>query len=60
VTEVETQKIVPPPALTEPVSQPPLRGERIGDVLRTVPDLRSALRKCNGRLRDVREWSSEE
>jgi len=59
VTKVETQTLTPPPALTEPVAQPELRGETIGAALETIPDLRGALEQCNGRLGDVRRWASD-
>jgi len=59
VTQTETQRLTPPPALTEPVPQPKLRGPTIGQALATIPDLRGALRTCNGRLGDVRRWAKE-
>jgi len=59
VTRTETQTLTPPPALTEPVPQPELRGETIGAALATIPDLRGALRTCNGRLNDVQQWTED-
>ena len=60
MTKTETQRLTPPPALTEPVPQPQLRGDTIGQALATIPDLRSALRTCNARLGDVRRWADEQ
>jgi hypothetical protein len=57
VTQIERQRVEPPQSLTQPVPQPPLRGNTIGAVIETVPDLRGALRQCNRRLEDVRRWA---
>jgi hypothetical protein len=60
VTQIERQRVEPPQSLTQPVPQPPLRGNTIGAVIETVPDLRGALEQCNARLRDVRAWADKE
>jgi hypothetical protein len=52
--------VEPPASLTQPIPQPPLRGDTIGAVIETVPDLRGALEQCNARLRDVRAWADKE
>ncbi|HKJ88231.1 MAG TPA: hypothetical protein VKA48_06965, partial [Gammaproteobacteria bacterium] len=53
---IERHAVYPPPGLAAEVPQPELRGPTIGDALLTIPDLRAALERCNGRLRDVRRW----
>jgi hypothetical protein len=59
VTQIERHRVEPPASLTQPVPQPPLRGDTIGAVIQTIPDLRGALGQCNARLRDVRLWAEE-
>ena len=54
--KIERHPVYPPAGLAAPVPQPELRGPTIGDALLTIPDLRAALERCNGRLGDVRAW----
>lgn len=48
-----------PTEMTSKVSQPPLIGNTVGDLMDTHIQTKGALQKCNDKLDAIRDWSDE-
>ena len=59
VTVTETEYRYPPDAWLQPCVAPPFKGERMGDILEHVSELRAEIARCNVNMMMLREWRDD-
>lgn len=59
VTVTETEYRYPPVQWIQPCTAPPFEGERMGDILGHVAELRSSIARCNVNMMLLREWRED-